>query len=82
MGHERRSSARQIVTNLIRDDGWTGFYRGLGPRFVSMSAWGTTMILAYEYLSMHSFFSFTFGVVYIFFHTMRLLCENFNIVNF
>ncbi|KAJ6926776.1 solute carrier family 25 member 44 isoform X1 [Populus alba x Populus x berolinensis] len=74
MGHERRSSARQVVKNLIKDDGWTGFYRGLGPRFVSMSAWGTTMILAYEYLSMHSFFSFTFGVI--------LLCENFNIVNF
>ncbi|KAJ6936457.1 solute carrier family 25 member 44-like isoform X1 [Populus alba x Populus x berolinensis] len=63
MGHERRSSARQVVKNLIKDDGWTGFYRGLGPRFVSMSAWGTTMILAYEYLSMHSFFSFTFGVM-------------------
>lgn len=50
MSLERRSSARQVVKSLIKDDGWTGFYRGLGPRFFSMSAWGTTMILAYEYL--------------------------------
>jgi solute carrier family 25 protein 44 len=63
MSLERRSSARQVVKSLIKDDGWTGFYRGLGPRFDSMSACGTTMILAYEYLSMHSFFSFTFGVM-------------------
>ncbi|KAL3568107.1 hypothetical protein D5086_030758 [Populus alba] len=58
MSLERRSSARQVVKSLIKDDGWTGFYRGLGPRFFSMSAWGTTMILAYEYLSTGSF-SFT-----------------------
>uniref|UniRef100_A0A6N2LZ60 Mitochondrial carrier protein n=1 Tax=Salix viminalis TaxID=40686 RepID=A0A6N2LZ60_SALVM len=50
MSLERRSSASQVVKSLIKDDGWTGFYRGLGPRFFSMSAWGTTMILAYEYL--------------------------------
>ncbi|KAL4311752.1 hypothetical protein GQ457_01G052050 [Hibiscus cannabinus] len=50
MGHEKRPSARQVVKNLIADDGWKGFYRGLGPRFFSMSAWGTSMILAYEYL--------------------------------
>ncbi|KAG8366971.1 hypothetical protein BUALT_Bualt16G0023700 [Buddleja alternifolia] len=50
MGHDKRPTARQVVRNLIADDGWTGFYRGLGPRFFSMSAWGTSMILAYEYL--------------------------------
>ncbi|KAL6507380.1 hypothetical protein OROGR_023575 [Orobanche gracilis] len=50
MGHEKRPLARQVVRNLIAEDGWTGFYRGLGPRFFSMSAWGTSMILAYEYL--------------------------------
>ncbi|KAJ8774952.1 hypothetical protein K2173_019956 [Erythroxylum novogranatense] len=50
MGHERKSSAKQVVKILIKDDGWTGLYKGLGPRFVSMSAWGTSMILAYEYL--------------------------------
>ncbi|XP_011085602.1 solute carrier family 25 member 44-like [Sesamum indicum] len=50
MGHAKRLSTRQVVKSLIADDGWTGFYRGLGPRFFSMSAWGTSMILAYEYL--------------------------------
>lgn len=50
MGHENRSTARQVIKKLITDDGLKGFYRGLGPRFFSMSAWGTSMILAYEYL--------------------------------
>ncbi|PPE02057.1 hypothetical protein GOBAR_DD00928 [Gossypium barbadense] len=60
MGHEKRPSTRQVIKNLIADDGWKGFYRGLGPRFFSMSAWGTSMILAYEYLSMDPFLSFYF----------------------
>lgn len=51
IGHDKRPTARQVVKNLIAEDGWAGLYRGLGPRFFSMSAWGTTMILAYEYLS-------------------------------
>ncbi|XP_021296458.1 solute carrier family 25 member 44 [Herrania umbratica] len=50
MGHEKRPSTRQVVKNLIADDGWKGLYKGLGPRFFSMSAWGTSMILSYEYL--------------------------------
>ncbi|KAJ7971108.1 Solute carrier family 25 member 44 [Quillaja saponaria] len=50
MGHEKKSSVRQVVKGLIAEDGWKGLYRGLGPRFFSMSAWGTSMILAYEYL--------------------------------
>ncbi|KAM7516690.1 hypothetical protein LguiA_006273 [Lonicera macranthoides] len=50
MGHDKRPTARQVVKKLISDEGWKGFYRGLGPRFFSMSAWGTSMILAYEYL--------------------------------
>lgn len=41
----------QVMKRLIAEDGWRGLYRGLGPRFASMSAWGTTMIVAYEYLS-------------------------------
>lgn len=55
MGHDKRPSAREVVKNLIAEDGWQGLYRGLGPRFFSMSTWGTSMILAYEYLSMVSF---------------------------
>ncbi|KAL5582098.1 hypothetical protein UlMin_014540 [Ulmus minor] len=50
MGLEKGHSARQVIKGLIKDDGWKGLYRGLGPRFFSMSAWGTSMILAYEYL--------------------------------
>lgn len=51
MGHEKQKTARQVVKGLIMDEGWKGLYRGLGPRFFSMSAWGTSMILTYEYLS-------------------------------
>jgi len=54
MGHGKKSSVKQVVKELISEDGWKGVYRGLGPRFVSMSAWGTSMILAYEYLSKNS----------------------------
>lgn len=55
MGHEKRPSTRQLIKTLIAEDGWKGFYKGIGPRFFSMSAWGTSMILAYEYLSMDFF---------------------------
>ncbi|KAF6140098.1 hypothetical protein GIB67_001839 [Kingdonia uniflora] len=49
-GLEKRETARQVVKKLIVEDGWKGLYRGLGPRFFSMSAWGTSMIVGYEYL--------------------------------
>ncbi|RXH89685.1 hypothetical protein DVH24_032042 [Malus domestica] len=29
MGHDKRPTAREVIKNLIRDDGWQGFYRGL-----------------------------------------------------
>lgn len=49
--HEgRKTTTKQVFKGLIADDGWKGLYRGLGPRLFSMSAWGTSMILAYEYL--------------------------------
>ncbi|KAF5791919.1 putative mitochondrial carrier protein [Helianthus annuus] len=51
MKHENRPSTRQVIKALIAEDGWKGFYRGIGPRFFSTSAWGTSMILAYEYLT-------------------------------
>ncbi|XP_076930506.1 uncharacterized protein LOC143595355 [Bidens hawaiensis] len=50
MKHESHPSTRQVIKALIAEDGWKGFYRGIGPRFLSSSAWGTSMILAYEYL--------------------------------
>lgn len=58
MGHGQRHSAKEVIKLLIRDDGWKGLYRGLGPRFFSMSAWGTSMILAYEYLSKFTYLFF------------------------
>lgn len=51
MDGKQRQTVRQVTKRLIAEDGWKGFYRGLGPRFFSMSAWGTTMIVTYEYLS-------------------------------
>lgn len=62
MGHEKRTSVKQVVKDLINEDGWKGFYRGFGPRFVSMSAWGTSMILTYEYLSKNSPSLITFSL--------------------
>ncbi|KAH6829695.1 Mitochondrial substrate carrier family protein [Perilla frutescens var. hirtella] len=62
MGHDKRPSTKQVVKNLIADDGWIGLYRGLGPRFFSMSAWGTSMILAYEYLNQLALLCFGFAV--------------------
>ncbi|KAL8161150.1 hypothetical protein V2J09_012639 [Rumex salicifolius] len=50
MRHGNKHGAVQVVKDLIAQEGWRGFYRGVGPRFFSMSAWGTSMILSYEYL--------------------------------
>jgi hypothetical protein len=52
MDNENKPKAGQVVKKLIAEDGWKGLYRGLGPRFFSSSAWGTSMIVCYEYLSM------------------------------
>lgn len=61
-GHDKGLTAKQVVLSLIADGGWTGFYRGLGPRFFSMSVWGTSMVLSYEYLS-ESFCFFIFPLI-------------------
>lgn len=47
----QKQNIREVIKRLITEDGWRGFYRGLGPRFLTMSAWGSSMIVAYEYLS-------------------------------
>uniref|UniRef100_A0A251SAV4 Putative carrier protein n=1 Tax=Helianthus annuus TaxID=4232 RepID=A0A251SAV4_HELAN len=41
-----------VIKALIAEDRWKGFYTGIGPSFFSTSAWGTSMILASEYVSM------------------------------
>lgn len=43
-----RPSVLKTAKNLIKEDGWWGFYRGFGPRFLNMSLYGTTMIVTYE----------------------------------
>lgn len=43
-----RPSVLKTTKLLLQEDGWTGFYRGFGPRFLNMSLWGTSMIVTYE----------------------------------
>nr|XP_043616415.1 solute carrier family 25 member 44-like [Erigeron canadensis] len=43
-------SVGQTVRILVREGGWMAFYRGLGPRWASMSMSATTMITTYEFL--------------------------------
>lgn len=52
MAHEGegRPTIKQTVKLLHKQEGWRGFYKGLGPRFFSMSLWGTSMITTYEFL--------------------------------
>eukprot|EP00268_Persea_americana_P003649 TRINITY_DN11117_c0_g1_i2.p1 TRINITY_DN11117_c0_g1~~TRINITY_DN11117_c0_g1_i2.p1 ORF type:complete len:392 (+),score=58.58 TRINITY_DN11117_c0_g1_i2:62-1237(+) len=43
-----RPSIIKTTKMLLQEDGWRGFYRGFGPRFLNMSLWGTSMIVTYE----------------------------------
>ncbi|KAL1539158.1 solute carrier family 25 member 44-like isoform X1 [Salvia divinorum] len=43
-----RPSIMKTAKTLLKEDGWIGFYRGFGPRFLNMSFYGTTMIVTYE----------------------------------
>ncbi|XP_023883836.1 uncharacterized protein LOC112029784 isoform X1 [Quercus suber] len=43
-----RPSVLKTMRTLLKEDGWQGFYRGFGPRFLNMSLYGTTMIVTYE----------------------------------
>ncbi|KAK8630020.1 hypothetical protein V6N13_078832 [Hibiscus sabdariffa] len=40
----------QTVRNLVKEGGWLACYRGLGPRWASMSMSATTMITTYEFV--------------------------------
>lgn len=46
----RGPTVMQTVRSLVREGGWTACYRGLGPRWASMSMSATTMITTYEFL--------------------------------
>ncbi|CAO2821692.1 unnamed protein product [Amaranthus hypochondriacus] len=43
-----RPSVTKTAKALYKEDGWLGFYRGFGPRFLNMSLYGTSMIVTYE----------------------------------
>lgn len=43
-----RPSVLKTSRALFKEEGWLGFYRGFGPRFLNMSLYGTTMIVTYE----------------------------------
>ncbi|OVA08386.1 Mitochondrial substrate/solute carrier [Macleaya cordata] len=47
---KRSPTIGQTVKNLVREGGWSACYRGLGPRWASMSMSATTMITTYEFL--------------------------------
>lgn len=46
----RGPTVGQTLRSLVREGGWTACYRGLGPRWASMSMSATTMITTYEFL--------------------------------
>lgn len=46
-----RPSVTKTAKALYKEDGWLGFYRGFGPRFLNMSLYGTSMIVTYELIS-------------------------------
>ncbi|XP_039004323.1 solute carrier family 25 member 44-like, partial [Hibiscus syriacus] len=46
----RGPTVGQTVRNLIKEGGWSACYRGLGPRWASMSMSATTIITTYEFL--------------------------------
>ncbi|KAI3879995.1 hypothetical protein MKW92_037725 [Papaver armeniacum] len=50
-GNDKRPpTIGQTVKNLVKEGGWSACYRGLGPRWASMSMSATTMITTYEFL--------------------------------
>ncbi|GMI81372.1 hypothetical protein like AT5G26200 [Hibiscus trionum] len=49
-GEERPMTVLQTVRNLVKEGGLAACYRGLGPRWASMSMSATTMITTYEFL--------------------------------
>ncbi|XP_008797732.2 solute carrier family 25 member 44 [Phoenix dactylifera] len=49
-GDGGRVTIGRTVKRLLREGGWGACYRGLGPRWASMSLSATTMITTYEFL--------------------------------
>lgn len=49
-----RMTVGRAVKSLLKEGGWMACYRGLGPRWASMSLSATTMITTYEFLKRFS----------------------------
>lgn len=49
-GSNGKPSIGQTIRNLVKEGGLSACYRGLGPRWASMSMSATTMITTYEFL--------------------------------
>ncbi|KAB2080007.1 hypothetical protein ERO13_A05G039800v2 [Gossypium hirsutum] len=49
-GVRRPMTVLQTIRNLVKEGGLSACYRGLGPRWASMSMSATTMITTYEFL--------------------------------
>lgn len=49
-GRKAPMTVARTVRSLLREGGWAACYRGLGPRWASMSMSATTMITTYEFL--------------------------------
>ncbi|MBA0557813.1 hypothetical protein Golob_014856 [Gossypium lobatum] len=60
-----RPSVLKTTKILLKEDGWWGFYRGFGPRFLNMSLYGTTMIVTYELITTSCFIDRTWHFEYI-----------------
>ena len=45
-----RASLADVVGALYREEGPTGFLRGIGPRIANVALWGTCMVVVYEAL--------------------------------
>mmetsp|Transcript_1538 Transcript_1538/g.2971 ORF Transcript_1538/g.2971 Transcript_1538/m.2971 type:complete len:403 (-) Transcript_1538:119-1327(-) len=48
------STLRGIVHTVWNEHGWRGFFRGLAPRVLNVSIWGTVMVTNYEILKRFS----------------------------
>lgn len=46
----KRPTVRETLRILLREGGWRACYKGLGPRWATMSMSATTMITTYEFL--------------------------------
>lgn len=45
---------RAVFMEVLREDGWSGFFRAAGPRMANSALWGTAMMSVYEALKRFS----------------------------